>query len=283
VSHDRDEHDHDEAGDDDSFASALVLTPRQAFVDWALAQEHGRGDGETEARQTLVVLTPELPGDGDRAEWLGQHHLELFARQLAPWTEDESRWPADRSVDTLESWFELTWAPYVDDMSESEIMPAVTCGPVSLPALLAEYTSLALGSALFLDVQNGDMVSFSPEELGVLDHADASGAGLPEREFADLVQLFESPSLVALPSPSEEADLALMETFAESIRVPATRNRLMAALDSKKPTRRFLETVDTSGLRSRWLGYRDGAIMSALRETLEHFHVPFNEPDGARD
>jgi hypothetical protein len=231
----------------------------------------------------MVVLTPELSTEAARDAWLAQHHLELFARSLAPWTEDESRWPADRSLTTLRSWFDVVWSPYVDDMSDSEILPAVACGPVSLPSLVAEYKSLAAGSGFFLDVQNGDMISFSPEELDALEHPDAAGAGLPEKEFADLVQLFESSTLVELPSPSDDNELALMEAFAETIRVPATRNRLMSALDSKKPARRFQETVDTSGLRSRWLAWRDEMITEALRGALEHFHVPFNEPGGGEE
>jgi len=268
----------DGAFDDEWFASALVLTPRKPFVDWAIAQEPRTPTAEAEAGEMIVVLTPELAHEEDRDAWLAQYHEELLAHALAPWTEDESRWP-DLSLATLRSWFDVKWSTTVDDMSGAEILPPVTCGPVSLPALVTEYKAVPTGTGLFLDVQNGDIVSFSPEELDALEHENAADAGLPQDEFAALVQLFETATLIPLPSPGEDAEASLMETFADSVRVPAIRNRLMSALDSKKPARRFQETVDTSGLRSRWLAYRDDMITAAMHQTLQRFGVPFNEPD----
>jgi hypothetical protein len=265
---------HDDHPTEDDFTSALTLRPRQPFLDWVREVEPEPGPGASGANDLAVVLTPELPHAADRDKWLAQHHEEVFACQLAPWTDDESRWPADRSLDGLRRWFDLEWAPIVDDLTALAVKPPVTCGPVSLSALRAEFASLPEGSGLFLDVQTGEMVSFSPEELDALEHDEPSRANLDAAAFAEVVRLFESETLVELPSPSEGVTRLVMESFAETLRVPAVRNRLLNALDAKKPVRRFLETIDASGLRKQWQAHHDEAVTDLIREALEYFGVP---------
>jgi hypothetical protein len=267
-----DDLDHDAEEWPEDFCSALILTPRAPFVAWAVAVEPSEG-AAAEASGPVVVLTPELPRASDRDTWLAQNHEAVFAEQLAPWTEDEAAWPADRSLARLRDWFDLAWSPAVDDLRDLVVRPPVACGPVSVAALRAEFASLPEGSAFFLDVQSGEMVSFSPEELDALEHEDPARARLSEAEFAEVVRLYESDTLVELPAPSEGLTTLVMESFAESHRVPAVRNRLLNALEAKKPARRFLEAVDASGLRKQWLAHHDEAITELLRETLEYFGV----------
>jgi hypothetical protein len=221
------------------------------------------------------VLTPELLTAEHQARWLEQHYDEVFASQLRPWTEDESAWPADRSLLALSEWFDLTWVAVCDDLSHLPLGPPVACGPVSLTALSDEFALLSDGSQLFLDVQSGDMVSFSPEELDALEGDDPAAAGITAEALADTRRLYETESLVPLPSPSEQLTLTMMQAFADDARPPAIRNRLLNALDSKKPPRRFLEAVDASGIRKQWTGYFQQALLHAIRETLDRYRVPY--------
>ena len=150
--------------EDEEFVSALVLTPRAPFLAWVAAQAPGEPP-----RDPVVVLTPELPTPGDRDTWLEQHHAAVFAAQLGAWHTEESAWPADRSLGALRAWFDVTWAPDVDDMRDLPIRPPVACGPVSLAALREEFAALAAGSELFLDVQTGEMVCrFRPVRYGII-------------------------------------------------------------------------------------------------------------------
>jgi hypothetical protein len=260
----------EEPHEDEEFVSALVLTPRAPFLAWVAAQAPGEPP-----RDPVVVLTPELPTPADRDTWLEQHHAAVFAAQLGAWDTDESGWPADRSLGALRAWFDLTWAPDVDDMRDLPIRPPVACGPVSLGALRDEFAALAAGSELFLDVQSGEMVSFSPEEIEALDRDDPARAGLTAEALAEVRRLYESESLIGLPSPSEASTIGMMEAFAESTRAPAVRNRLLNALESKKPARRFLDTLDVSGLRKHWIAFRDQAVSEAIQETLDFYGVPY--------
>ena len=266
--------------DDANFMSALVLTPRTPFLAWARQVV----PDDSNPPDTVVVLTPELPTEDHRTRWLEQHCDEVFGMQLLPWTEDVGAWPVDRSLQVFREWFDVTWSPAVDDFRDKPLGPPVSCGPVSLMALRDEFASLADGSELFLDVQTGDMVSFSPAELQALDEEVSADSGLEEEAIADIRRVYSLESLVALPSPSPSLRLAIMGAFAEEIRVPAVRNRLLNALDSKKPERRFLEAIDASGLRKAWAGFSQQAILDAMRETLDAYRVPYiGAAEGADD
>jgi hypothetical protein len=276
--HDHDHGDHDEEPDyaDEIFASALILRPKQPFLDWvrALEPDAAADNAPLGAADPAVVLTPELPRAEHREMWLGQHHEIVFAQQLAPWTEDESLWPADRSLEALGRWWDLSWVPMVDDLRDLEIKPDVTCDPVSLGAIRAEFASLADGSGFFLDVHSGEMISFSPDEMQAIVHLDPTRAGLDEAQFAEVLRLYDSQALVELPSPSEGVTKLVAESFARAARVTAVRNRLLNALDSKKPVARFLEAVDASGLRKQWTAHHEQAVTELLRESLEYYGVP---------
>jgi hypothetical protein len=255
----------------DEWVSALVLVPRAPFIAWARRTV----PDELDPPETAIVLTPELFTAEHRARWLEQHHERVFAEQLRPWTEDETAWPQDRSQATLSEWFDLTWVPVCDDLSYLPLGPPVACGPVSLSALRDEFASLADGSQLFLDVQSGEMVSFSPAELDALDRNDPGAADITADALAEMRRLYDMESLVPLPSPSESTTMALMQAFAEGVQAPAIRNRLLNALDSKKPIRRFLDGIEASGMRKQWAVYSQQMVLEAMRETLDQYGVPY--------
>jgi hypothetical protein len=272
-------HDHDLDEDeigplDEEFSSALILRAKAPFLEWVREVEPDSPEAQNGAIDPAVVLTPELPRAEHREMWLKQHHEVVFAQQLAPWTEDESHWPADRSLDALGRWWDLAWVPMVDDLRDFAVLPSVTCDPVSLSAIRAEFGALPEGSGFFLDVQTGEMVSFSPEELDAIDHEDPSRAGLDEAQFAEVLRVYDAETLVELPSPSEQVTLLVARAFAEAARVPAVRNRLLNALDSKRPLTRFVESIDASGLRKQWTAHHEHAVTELLRESLEYYGVP---------
>jgi hypothetical protein len=281
--HDDDDHVHDEHDLlDEEFSSALILRPQAPFLAWVRTVEPDSDEAKSGAIDPAVVLTPELPRAEHRQMWLKQHHEVVFAQQLAPWTEDESRWPGDRSLEALGRWWELSWVPMVDDLRDFEIKPDVSCDPVSLVAIRAEFASLPDGSGFFLDVKTGEMVSFSPEEMDAIDHDDPTRAGLDEEQFAEVLRLHDSDALVELPSPSEHVTRLVADSFAHASRVTAVRNRLLNALESKKPVARFLEAVDASGLRRPWTAHHELAVTELLRESLEYYGVPL-VGDGGTD
>jgi len=271
-----DEHDLEDETDEeppwfDDYVSALVLVPREPFIAWARRTV----PDEANPPETVVVITPELLTAEHRTRWLEQHHGRVFAEQLRPWTEDEAAWPADRSVSAFREWFDLSWVPVCDDFSHLPLAPPVECGPVLLAALRDEFESLTDGSQLFLDVASGEMVSFAPSELEAIDRDDPGPLGITADALADMRRLYETESLIPLPSPSQPTTLALMQGFADDVRAPAIRNRLLNALESKKPTRRFFEAIDASGLRKPWTAYWQRTILEAMRGTLERFGVPY--------
>ena len=71
----------------------------------------------------VVVLGPELPRQAQLSSWVEQHSEEIFGRQLAVWTEDESRWPEELSFDALCAWFDIELAAGVDDLRHRPLLP----------------------------------------------------------------------------------------------------------------------------------------------------------------
>ena len=81
------------------FSSVFVLGAKKPFEDWVQGLE-GSPAGWTvlPIDRYQAVLTPGLPTQAIADSWLQQHYGEIFIRQLEAWTEDESEWPADRSL-----------------------------------------------------------------------------------------------------------------------------------------------------------------------------------------
>jgi hypothetical protein len=98
----------------------LTLRRTQHYIDWA-----NRTEGD-------LLMTPELAaapgvyliGPGDEEETLEQlldaRWPEIFECELAGWMEDESLWPAERTRETFDAWFDVTLGSGVIDLDPDE-------------------------------------------------------------------------------------------------------------------------------------------------------------------
>lgn len=93
--------------------SAILLTPRQPFLDWADAVY---GDGaryldivsvhREDAR--TIFLGPDGDLTGDPHRFITRNWSLLFETLLSDWCQDESTWPQDRSLRMFRQWFDVT-------------------------------------------------------------------------------------------------------------------------------------------------------------------------------
>lgn len=96
------------AGENTLNRSAIVVTPKQPFLDWLHTTD------AMSAELTLleliwdatIYLVPECDTDEDVVEVLRDLCEEIFKEQLAGWYRDESVWPQDRSFDEFRRWFD---------------------------------------------------------------------------------------------------------------------------------------------------------------------------------
>ena len=108
--------------------SAIVVKPRQPFLDWLHAADPTSRDIALPevAGDPTIYLIPECDSEEDVHEFLRELCEEIFVEQLAGWLtdgelaprpmflmndrgwyRDEETWPQDRSFEVFRRWFEF--------------------------------------------------------------------------------------------------------------------------------------------------------------------------------
>jgi hypothetical protein len=178
---------------DEAFMSAVILRPREPFLEW-VRQQHEGADALGEAMAPAVAITPELPRADHQDAWLRQHSDALFVRQLEVWAV-EAAWPTDRSVETLRAWFDIEFVPAVDDMRDHDLRYEITCAAVSLAEVVDQFETIFDGGAVFVDVTAGTIVAFNELDMEAMESGDADTLGISDEDLTTLQRVYESPSL----------------------------------------------------------------------------------------
>jgi len=88
--------------------SAVVLKPRQPFVDWINSLP---GDDKgTLARlreEGTILLVPEFQDRKEGILYLKKICPDLFAHQLWAWYTDDTAWPKPRDWTVFQEWFDI--------------------------------------------------------------------------------------------------------------------------------------------------------------------------------
>ena len=264
----------------DDLRSVFVLRSREPFEDWA-RQVLGESAEWTLApiERCHAVLTQELPTQASADSWLQQNYAEMFVRQLRPWTEDQTRWPVDRSFETFLAWFEVIFAPTVDDTTDEGtprgLMRPFTCDPLSLRQVLAQFLQLPPDGSLHVDVDTGELFAWTDTELEAIHAGDAESYGVSVDEMRELQEAFASESLIEIVHRTDVENVDTMAAFATAVPVPSVRNRLLGALEGRRALTRFKQAIDVAGLRHRWSAQLELAAAETLREFMTYRGVPF--------
>lgn len=100
-----------ERGGDDGEAvwfinrAVVVLRHREPFAAWARGV-HG-GDAEDYEPWSEAFLVPEFDDEDETWSWIEEHHTLFFEIELDGWSTDRESWPAQRSWELFQEWFEL--------------------------------------------------------------------------------------------------------------------------------------------------------------------------------
>ena len=103
--------------------SVAVIKPKQPFLEWINASF-------TDLPQELTLdsiridcnsyLIPEIEEIEDGINYVDEKFADLFALELASWTEDESTWPSDLSLKMFWEWFDVEIHPTTIDIVEED-------------------------------------------------------------------------------------------------------------------------------------------------------------------
>jgi len=88
---------------------AIVITPKKPFYDWLNSIEPGEGIDEeaSEDKDNTVYLIPNFDEQSEIDEYLKRIYQGIFENELASWYTDKSLWPAYRSREMFNQWFDV--------------------------------------------------------------------------------------------------------------------------------------------------------------------------------
>ncbi len=100
--------------------SALIVRPRQPYLDWAAGLDDSGLVPDPSDEQT-VYLIPSIDGDQDAQQILTKVYAEVFERELDGWHTDETAWPKNRTLRMFKEWFQIEVHSVVEDLCSYEL------------------------------------------------------------------------------------------------------------------------------------------------------------------
>ncbi|MEI8011010.1 MAG: hypothetical protein WCI27_00825 [Candidatus Omnitrophota bacterium] len=87
---------------------AVIIVPREPLVDWinsVTPDETVWADDFSD--RANVYFIPRYETLDEAEEYVQENFDEIFRNELAEWFEDESSWPAKRTFDMFNEWFDV--------------------------------------------------------------------------------------------------------------------------------------------------------------------------------
>jgi hypothetical protein len=101
--------------------SALVVKPKQPFIDW-LASIESENKNVEEDLEGDVYLLPDFEEISQMKIWLKKNYDAIFSDQLNNWYTDEACWPQHRTFSMFAGWFEYSLHTMILDTEETPIV-----------------------------------------------------------------------------------------------------------------------------------------------------------------
>jgi hypothetical protein len=101
--------------------AALIVRPKQPFLDWAAALDDSGLVPDVEGEKT-VYLIPEFESDEEGMRALKRIYSEIFERELDGWHTDPSAWPRKRDFKPFQEWFSIELHSVVEDVVDDALI-----------------------------------------------------------------------------------------------------------------------------------------------------------------
>ena len=104
--------------------SAIVVKPRQPFLDWLHAADATSSDLTLQelVLEPAIYLIPECDTPQEVADELHELCEQIFVEQLAGWFNDTTTWPPDRSFDVFCLWFDYKHHSMLIDLCDEPLI-----------------------------------------------------------------------------------------------------------------------------------------------------------------
>src|SRR5689334_14095454 len=103
---------------------AVVVTAKQPLVDWVNVADPGGLEItlQTATEDNNVYLLPECDSPEDYTEMIRRVWPAIFDAELWQWYTDENLWPAKRSLQMFNEWFEYSFHPMITDLCDEPLI-----------------------------------------------------------------------------------------------------------------------------------------------------------------
>lgn len=104
--------------------SAIVVKPRQAFLDWLHKVDPTSHELTLQdvSREPTIYLIPGCDTGAEVDEALRERCEEIFVEQLAGWFNDETTWPQDRGLEAFCRWFDFQHHSMLVDLCDDPLI-----------------------------------------------------------------------------------------------------------------------------------------------------------------
>ena len=99
---------------------AVVVRPKQPYLDWAAALGDSVPVPDVKAEKTVYLL-PGFENDEEGMDILGEFYEQIFEQELWYWYTDEDAWPMNRTLKLFLEWFDVEFHSIVEDLDEGVI------------------------------------------------------------------------------------------------------------------------------------------------------------------
>ena len=103
--------------------SAIVVTPKQPFLDWLQAVDPTSSELKLAdlGVEPTIYLIPECEVPEDVVECLRDVFDEIFQHELDGWYRVREAWPTDRSYETFCCWFDYRFHSVLLDLGQRSL------------------------------------------------------------------------------------------------------------------------------------------------------------------
>lgn len=100
--------------------SALVVRPKQPFLDWAAQLDSFVVLPDTHGEQSVYLL-PMWDTGREAEKILKKVYATVFELELFDWHTNKSDWPKKRNLETFREWFHVEMHSFVQDLCRGPI------------------------------------------------------------------------------------------------------------------------------------------------------------------
>ena len=131
----------------------------------------------------------------------------------------------------------------------------------------------------FLNIQTGEFVLLSDEDLGAAEEGDdlAEYPDWQQEIIRKAIAVVSTDDYRELPSKFEIHEYAIMQRFCYSVEDDELGDRLLNSIRGRGAFRYFKDTIYEYGIEQDWYKYRRQAVREIAIDWLESHQIPYTD------